>query len=102
MGQRVRQYLLRPALWIGFPLWRVDDVVEIAALAVPEAIVERSPDLFGALPVLGRLVFVLRGPAFHQLQRVEPQRVDLHRLATSPPPDPVVELRRHPRERGSL
>ena len=37
-------------------------------------------------------------PPLHQLQRVEPQRVDLDRLAAARRDHPVVDLRVHPRQ----
>ena len=99
MRQRDRQDLIRPALRIVASLFGVDNVEEIAFVGVPESPVERALGMRCPVAVFDRRsVAVLVGPLFHQLQRVVPQRVDLHRLAAPRRDDPVVDLRVHPRE----
>ena len=78
----------------------VDDVVEVAAVVVPEALVERRPRGRCMLPELaaGSLTLLLRDPAGQQAERVVPEGVDLDGLATARRHDPVVHLGIHPGE----
>ena len=103
MRQRNREHLIRTAFRIVSSAFPIDDVVEVSTLREPEPIVERLADAIGALPVLGRRgVAFFDGPAFHQTQRVVPERVDFDRFASPRRHHPVVDLGVHPRELISL
>src|SRR5690606_3872530 len=78
----------------------VHHVVEVAALGVPEALIE------GCARAVCRRVELVRGlrvaspplPACEQPLRVIPERIDLYGLSPTRCDDPVVDLCVHPRE----
>src|SRR5262249_5209350 len=99
MPQAQRQDLVRPARRI-VPGFTVDDVVAIAPLRVPEALVEGSARA-GGVPgqLLGRAgVALLVFPSLEQLQGVVPERIDLDSLAAPGSHHPVTDLGVHPGE----
>ena len=99
MIERNGEDLVRPACRV-IPLLAIDDVVQVSALVVPEARIERLAGAGSALLYLNRegVVAFFPQPPGQQRQRVVPERVDLHRLAAPRRDDPVVHLRIHPGE----
>ena len=100
MAERDREELVGPARGRRRPRSRFDHVVEVAALVVPEPLIERRPHALGVFrhggaPPRRR---ARPRPALEQTQGVVPERVDLHRLAAARRHDPVVHLGIHPRE----
>src|ERR1041385_5163915 len=79
--EREREELIRTArgVFLAVLLPALDNVVEIAALRVPEALVEGASASVGVPGKLARaLLFAgLARPAFEQAERVVPERVDL-------------------------
>ena len=77
----------------------VDDVVEIAAVFDPEALVERFADARRVLAVALRVrsIAEIAFPPRKQGEGVVPERVDLDRLPAPRRDDPILDLRVHPR-----
>src|SRR6185503_15510362 len=97
MVQRQAEHLVRTAARVVAAL-AVDDVVQVAALGIPEAPVEALRDALRARSVLVAGLAHERRPRVHPAQRVVPERLDLDRLATAWRDDPVADLRIHPGE----
>src|SRR5262249_54764103 len=76
----------------------VDYVVKIAALSVPEALVEGCKSQVGVLVQVPARGLVAPGyqPTFKQPQSVVPERVDLYGLPAPRSHDPLTHLRVHP------
>src|SRR4029450_12552131 len=103
--ERNRKHLIRPAGTV-IPIRTIDHIVEIATLSVPESIVECALDPECAcLEIQWRRTFLrpeLVDPTLNQTERIEPERVDLHRLASPRCDDPIVDFRVHPGELISI
>ena len=74
----------------------VGDVIEIAAPLIPEFAHKGSLDAFGKLGVVGTVAVEFVAEHFHDLERVVPEGVDLHRLAVARSHNPVVHTHVHP------
>src|ERR1043165_4664247 len=100
MFEREREELVGTArgVFLAVLLPALDNVVEVAALRVPEALVEGAPAPFGVPGKLARALLVagLARPVFEQTERVVPECVDLDGLAAPRRDDPAVALRIHP------
>src|SRR4029079_5117616 len=99
MIQRDGEYLVGTARRV-VAVFAVDDVVQVAAVRIPEARVERGAgpgrmtgqgEAAAATPGQSEPVAaaMLARPALEQTERVVPQRVDLDRLAAPRRDDPV-------------
>jgi len=85
------------------PLRSVDDVVQVAALFVPEALLKCR---YGSLPISLALIGVRclaeqTGEGFSDTQGVHPQGLNLYRFAMPRCDNPVTDLGIHPGQLGA-
>ena len=81
---------------------RIDHVIAVAALPIPEPRLRRFVRLRRHLPVASRRSHGPLAPVTRQPQRVVPEGVDLDGLAASRRDNPVPHARIHPGERVAL
>src|SRR5579875_2926534 len=105
IAQRAGQQLIRSQA-VVVPMWAVDEIVEIAAILIPEAFIEVASAQISLLFISLRgmvnapaLIEDVR-PLVHERERIVPQGADLNRFASARCDRLSLDERIHPGQRA--